>query len=189
MANKRYDEFTAGTPVGSDIILFGNPGTGELKKVELQLIQPATRIFRLDQFVGQQDNVGGATTTMFDAVIPANAFTDDGDMVQFFMVGEIAVNEARTINFLLNGSSILTDTATATAGRYEITIRIMRSSSSGARTYTSIIKQFAFGSFSQGSTNVTNWTSARTIVVTCAAATNASMKIYMAYCDLYKIAV
>jgi hypothetical protein len=189
MANKRYDEFTAGTPVGSDIILFGNPSTGELKKVELQLLQNTQRIYRLNQFTGQRDNVGGATTTMFDATIPANTFTNDGDMIHMCIIGEIAINEARTINFLMNGSSNLTDTATATSGRYQVDMWIARKNASTARTYTTIIKQFAFGSFSQGDTVVTNWTANRVASITCAAGSNASMKMYIAFCDLYKIAI
>jgi|GEM_PF-5692372 len=33
MANKKYHQFTAATPVGTDIVLFGDPATGELNKV------------------------------------------------------------------------------------------------------------------------------------------------------------
>ena len=189
MPNKRYDQFTAGTPAATDILLFANPSTGELKKCEVQELATFARIYRLNQFTGQRDNVGGATTTMFDATIPANTFTDDGDMIHMCIIAEIAINEARTINFLLNGSSNLTDTSTQTAGRYQVDMFIARVSSSDARTYTSIIKQFAFGSFSQGSTNVTNWTADRVAAITCNAGSNASMKMYIAFCDLYKIAL
>lgn len=35
MANKKYNEFTAGTPAGTDIILFADPVTGALEKVTI----------------------------------------------------------------------------------------------------------------------------------------------------------
>lgn len=35
MKNKKYHQFAAGTPAGTDLILFGDPATGELNKVTL----------------------------------------------------------------------------------------------------------------------------------------------------------
>ena len=35
MASKKYHEFTAGTPASTDLVLFGNPTTGLLKKVAI----------------------------------------------------------------------------------------------------------------------------------------------------------
>lgn len=42
MTNKKYNQFDAGTPVGTDITLFANPTTGLLKKVALQDMSPQT---------------------------------------------------------------------------------------------------------------------------------------------------
>lgn len=46
MASKKYNEFTAGTPAASDIVLFGNPTTGALKKVA---ISGLTNIYSLTE--------------------------------------------------------------------------------------------------------------------------------------------
>lgn len=35
MANKKYNEFVAGVPAGTDLVLFGNPTTGLLKKTTI----------------------------------------------------------------------------------------------------------------------------------------------------------
>ena len=46
MSSKRYDEFTAGTPAVSDIVLFGDPSTGALEKVTINTLQSTTGIIR-----------------------------------------------------------------------------------------------------------------------------------------------
>lgn len=35
MSNKKYHQFDAGTPVGTDLLLFGDPASGELNKVTI----------------------------------------------------------------------------------------------------------------------------------------------------------
>ena len=42
MANKRYDQFTAGTAAGTDITLFANPSTGALKKTTISSLIPVS---------------------------------------------------------------------------------------------------------------------------------------------------
>ena len=46
MSSKRYDEFTAGTPVKTDIVLFADPSTGALEKVTIDGLQSATGAIR-----------------------------------------------------------------------------------------------------------------------------------------------
>ena len=46
MSSKRYDEFTAGAPAGTDVVLFGDPSTGALEKVTIDTFQSTTGVIR-----------------------------------------------------------------------------------------------------------------------------------------------
>ena len=46
MADKKYNEFDAGTPVGTDLLLFGDPTDGDLNKVTIDGLNSAVGMMR-----------------------------------------------------------------------------------------------------------------------------------------------
>lgn len=99
MANKKYNQFDAGTPVGTDITLFANPTTGLLKKVTIDDLLSvggagAGIIQRVKITKTFADFAAASTTNTIDAgfSLPANAWTIGAPIVlnTTFSGGEIS---------------------------------------------------------------------------------------------------
>ena len=58
MANKRYDEFSAGTPTGTRIILHGDPSTGALEKADIDTLfaQAPIKIIPLSSLINANNS-------------------------------------------------------------------------------------------------------------------------------------
>lgn len=88
MANKRYDQFTAGVYTGTDILLQADPVTGALEKIPLsEIAAAATGAYTpLAAFITDATNAGAGETDLYSYNIPANTFTADGAkvLVEYF---------------------------------------------------------------------------------------------------------
>lgn len=92
MSSKKYNEFTAGTPAASDLVLFGDPTTGALKKVPVSgfsNIYSTTeraigtwvdgktiyqKTWNIGDGINDAVNLTGLTTAAIDTIIDAVVF-------------------------------------------------------------------------------------------------------------------
>jgi hypothetical protein len=75
MSSKKYHEFTAGTPDGNDLLLFGNPSTGALEKVTVDNFNANVGIMRRVKITKTYADFAIAATTNDIALttLPAGA--------------------------------------------------------------------------------------------------------------------
>ncbi len=84
MANKRYDEFSAGTPSGSRLILHADPSTGDLEKATIAELPfaPVGVLFAKSHYVNA-NNSGSNPQTISTISIPANTITAQGQWLEW----------------------------------------------------------------------------------------------------------
>jgi hypothetical protein len=99
MANKRYDQFPAGTYDTNKIFLQADPATGVLQKVNLPMpggggANKYSRqfIFSGDFFLDNGTWSGVLSRNLFTGSIPANTLTQDGDTLRFLILGYNTTN-------------------------------------------------------------------------------------------------
>lgn len=80
MANKRYDQFPAGTYNATDIFLQADPTTGELEKIALGDIPSGGPALYIDGTV--TNNAAGVLTTLSTFSIPANTLSAIGHFIR-----------------------------------------------------------------------------------------------------------
>src|SRR5688572_32414523 len=121
MANKRYDEFGAGTYDTAKIFLQADSATGALEKVNLPL--PGARYCKFSASVLiNANNSGSNPQTAATITLPANTMNAAGDTILIkFFIRYITAAGTKTVTI----SSAIIDTATVTstaANQYEFIV-------------------------------------------------------------------
>jgi hypothetical protein len=136
MANKRYDEFGAGTPVGTNIILFADPATGALSKVALEDIAviPQYCAFSVSQLVNA-NNDGTDPQDIATVTIPAAIFDVIGRFIEITVVGETLVTTGPPIGRLRIAGNDAAPLALSSAGYFEFKAQVQRISTTNFKYY------------------------------------------------------
>src|SRR5688572_8780795 len=127
MANKRYDEFPAGTYDTAKIFLQADSATGELEKVNLPTI-PAVPLPRLSD-VASANNSGSNPQTLATLTIPANTLNTDGDVIKIYCVWQMLTGSGtKVVTVAFGGTTIISRTRTG-AGNHIFYLTLTRSDS------------------------------------------------------------
>jgi hypothetical protein len=107
MANKRYDEFAAGTPSGSRLILHADPSTGDLEKATIAELpfSPSGLLFAKSSFINA-NNSGSNPQSISTITVPANTITSNGDWFEwdiFFTF--LTASGSKSIDFAIDGNT------------------------------------------------------------------------------------
>jgi hypothetical protein len=129
MANKRYDQFTAGTPTGTDLILFGDPTTGELKKSPISNIAGGGGNLLLSDY-NSANNSGTNPEVMATLTIPANTMANDGDVCKVFGNCNYLTGAGTKQYAVYFGAQQLISRSNASAAQHTAYITMMRESAS-----------------------------------------------------------
>jgi hypothetical protein len=136
MANKRYDQFAAGTPVGTDIILFADPNDGELKKVAIEdLPAAAAGCLFSDSTLVNANNSGADPETIATVTIPASVFDTIGRFVEVIALGEgLNTTGPPNVRLLVSGTDAAPMVLSVT-GQFRIEAWIQRISTTQLKYY------------------------------------------------------
>jgi len=108
MANKRYDQFSSGTAAGTDIILFGNPSTGELKKTAIEDLPIGGSGILASRSDWLGNAASGVRTDYLAYTIPANTITGQGQGIKVEYFWEwISTSTGLQVAVFWNASAIL----------------------------------------------------------------------------------
>jgi hypothetical protein len=134
MANKRYDEFAAGTYDTAKIFLQADPSTGELEKVNLP--SPGARYCKFSGSVlVNANNSGSNPQTAATITIPANTISNDGDFMEVTAIYRVLTGAgSKQVEIQMNGNTIGTFTSTFSFVN-NITSYAVRLSSSALYSY------------------------------------------------------
>jgi hypothetical protein len=124
MANKRYDQFSAGSYDTSKIFLQADATTGALEKINLPTIPTAKVIHRAD--VATANNSGSNPQTMATITIPANELAANGDSIQIFMHSEYLTASGTKTMVVDFAAQNLSQRSVAGAGVQQWWLRLIR---------------------------------------------------------------
>ena len=132
MANKRYDEFSAGTYDTAKIFLQADSTTGALEKINLPAIPSQSVIHLAD--VTTANNSGSNPETMATITIPANTLAANGNSIDIFMHAEfLTAVGTKTLNVVFATQTIATRSV-AGSGVLRFTINMIRIDATHLRT-------------------------------------------------------
>jgi len=137
MANKRYDEFAAGTPIGTDITLYADPATGELKKVALENLDVIPQPCKFsDSLLINANNDGTNPQDIGTLTIPAAIFDVTGRWVEIIIIGETLVTTGTPIFRTLLGSTDPAPLSLSALGQFRINVWLQRVSGTQYKAFT-----------------------------------------------------
>jgi len=108
MANKRYDEFTPGTPDGARLILHADPSDGSLESATISELpfSPSGLLFAKSHFVNA-NNSGSNPQTISQITIPANTIVNTGDWLEWDIFFTFITGAGtKTVDIKVSGSTI-----------------------------------------------------------------------------------
>ena len=108
MANKRYDEFTPGTPDGARLILHADPSDGSLESATIAELpfSPSGLVLAKSHYVNA-NNSGSNPQTISQIIVPADTILNQGDWLEWDVFFEfITGSGTKTVEIRVDGNAL-----------------------------------------------------------------------------------